>query len=438
MVDFLYNYDELHKKEGCENVGKAKVLTATIISAAMLLLSACGNEEKTSGTKTEPSKETTNAPTEEKENTKVEETKETSSENSGEVLNPSIAEESEGNVEVIYTNKDPKYTHDLDGFRISVDEYQIVKVTDMNEYSKILFDDQIDGYVVTTKVTIENGTDKPMYFNNNHKIQLNNDLDYIPSDWKNFVPEDQQINKIKKNKEQISLFEADEKVTGLMTFTLTNDEFDKLKTVKPKYIIEGGVADNDQYKNSNLQESPAYDFIYSDEQANETAGQPKFYQDRLTTDNWADKKMIFEKSGINDTQQIGDVKVTVEGVQYTEVIPTEANKQMFSDFGDSGVAALTVKVKIDNQSSSPVSISNLGTILNVDDNRARFLSQGMAEPSDPDEIAAGQTGEKLHVFLFRKDEFQLYKKFTMEFGPFIAKDGNEAFKGRTATFTLPR
>ena len=419
-------------------MGKAKVLTATIISAAMLLLSACGNEEKTSGTKTEPSKETTNAPTEEKENTKVEETKETSSENSGEVLNPSIAEESEGNVEVIYTNKDPKYTHDLDGFKISVDEYQIVKVTDMNEYSKILFDDQIDGYVVTTKVTIENGTDKPMYFNNNHKIQLNNDLDYIPSDWKNFVPEDQQINKIKKNKEQISLFEADEKVTGLMTFTLTNDEFDKLKTVKPKYIIEGGVADNDQYKNSNLQESPAYDFIYSDEQANETAGQPKFYQDRLTTDNWADKKMIFEKSGINDTQQIGDVKVTVEGVQYTEVIPTEANKQMFSDFGDSGVAALTVKVKIDNQSSSPVSISNLGTILNVDDNRARFLSQGMAEPSDPDEIAAGQTGEKLHVFLFRKDEFQLYKKFTMEFGPFIAKDGNEAFKGRTATFTLPR
>ncbi|WP_257467726.1 DUF5068 domain-containing protein [Peribacillus asahii] len=419
-------------------MGKAKVLTATIISAAMLLLSACGNEEKTSGTKTEPSKETTNAPTEEKENTKVEETKETSSENSGEVLNPSIAEESEGNVEVIYTNKDPKYTHDLDDFKISVDEYQIVKVTDMNEYSKILFDDQIDGYVVTTKVTIENGTDKPMYFNNNHKIQLNNDLDYIPSDWKNFVPEDQQINKIKKNKEQISLFEADEKVTGLMTFTLTNDEFDKLKTVKPKYIIEGGVADNDQYKNSNLQESPAYDFIYSDEQANETAGQPKFYQDRLTTDNWADKKMIFEKSGINDTQQIGDVKVTVEGVQYTEVIPTEANKQMFSDFGDSGVAALTVKIKIDNQSSSPVSISNLGTILNVDDNRARFLSQGMAEPSDPDEIAAGQTGEKLHVFLFRKDEFQLYKKFTMEFGPFIAKDGNEAFKGRTATFTLPR
>ena len=438
MVDFLYNYDELHKKEGCENVGKAKVLTATIISAAMLLLSACGNEEKTSGTKTEPSKETTNAPTEEKENTKVEETKDTSSENSGEVLNPNIGEETEGNVEVIYTNKNPKYTHDMNGFKVSVDEYQIAKVTDMNESSKILFDEQINGYVITSKVTYENTTKKPMYYSGNNRLQFSNDLDFKDSDWKNLVPENQQIYRNTKSPDDFAKFEPGEKVTGMVTFALTNDEFAKLKTVKPKYIIDGGAADNANLNNSYLQKSPSYDFLYSDEQAKATAGQVQFYQDRLTTDNWADKKMIFEKSGINETKTIGDVKVTVEGVQYTEVIPTEANKQMFSDFGDSGVAALTVKIKIDNQSSSPVSISNLGTILNVDDNRARFLSQGMAEPSDPDEIAAGQTGEKLHVFLFRKDEFQLYKKFTMEFGPFIAKDGNEAFKGRTAIFTLPR
>ncbi|HZG70789.1 MAG TPA: hypothetical protein VEY51_04555, partial [Chondromyces sp.] len=135
---------------------------------------------------------------------------------------------------------------------------------------------------------------------------------------------------------------------------------------------------------------------------------------------------------------IGDVKVTLEGVQYTEIIPTEANKGMFVDFGESGVAALTVKMNIDNQSSSPVSINNLGTALTVDDNRAKYLSQGMAEPTYPLEIEAGQQGEKLHVFLFRKDEFQLYKKFTLEFGPFIAQDGEEAFKGRTATFILPR
>ncbi|HWO95780.1 MAG TPA: DUF5068 domain-containing protein [Bacillus sp. (in: firmicutes)] len=417
-------------------MGKKKILWTSIVSA-MLLLTACGNEEETSGSPKEEPKPKTEETSSEKETTKnTEKTSESQGDN--EILNPKIAEESEGNIEVIYTNKDPKYTHDMNGFTVSVDEYQIVKVTDMNEYSKILFDDQIDGYVVSTKVTIENGTDKPMYYNNYHRLQLNNDLDFIQSDWKNFVPEDQQIHTIKKNKEDFTLFEAGEKVTGLMTFTLTNAEFDRLKSVKPKYIIEGGLADNDQYKNSIQQKSPAYDFIYSDEQAKEAASQPQFYQDRLTTDNWADKKMIFEKSEINEMQQIGDVKVTLEGVQYTEVIPTEANKDMFRDFGDSGVVALTVRLNIDNQSSSPVSITNLGTILNIDDNRARVLSQGMAEPSEPREIASGQYGEKLHVFLFRKDEFQLFKKFTMEFGPFIGENGEPAFKGRKATFVLPR
>lgn len=431
----------LHKEKVVKIVGKKKMIWASVVSA-MLLLTACGNEEEASGTPKEDSKtksEETNAQTETSEEQATKETAEKAeSQGDNKVLNPAVAEESEGNVEVVYTNKDPKYTHDMNGFTVSVDEYQIVKVTDMNEYSKILFDDQINGYVVSTKVTIENGTDKPMYYNNYHRIQLSNDLDFLQSDWKNFVPEDQRIHTIKKNQEDFTLFEAGEKVTGLMTYTLTNDEFDKLKTVKPKYIIEGGLADNDQYKDSIQQKSPAYDFIYSDEQAKETAEQPHFYQDRLTTDNWADKKMIFEKSEINEMQQIGDVKITLAGVQYTEVIPTEANKEMFRDFGDSGVVALTVKLNIDNQSSEPASITNLGTILNVDDNRARVLSQGMAEPRDPREIAPGQYGEKLHVFLFRKDEFQLFKKFTMEFGPFIAENGEQAFKGRKATFVLPR
>lgn len=419
---------------------KSKFLFSTLFFST-LLLTACGNDEEASGTKQEEAPaqaEETQTANEEVTTETEEKDAEEQPQGDNETLNPFIAEDSEGNVEILYTNKDPQYTHDMEGFKVSVDEYQLVKVTDVNEYSTIYFDDQVDGYVVTAKVTIENGTDKPMYYNNSHRIQLSNDLDYIPSDWKAFVPEDQQIFKIKKNQDDISLFEAGEKVTGLLTFKMTNEDFEKLKSVKPKYVIEGGVAENSDFSGSISGNSPSYDFIYNDEQAETTASQPQFYQDRLTSDNWADKKMIFEKSNINDSKKIGDVNVTVEGVQYTEVIPTEANKEMFSDFGDSGVAALTVKVKIDNGSTTPVSINNLGTILNVDDNRVRVLSQGMAEPRDPATIAAGETGEKLHVFLFRKDEFGLYKKFVMEFGPFYAENGEEAFKGRTAEFTLPR
>jgi hypothetical protein len=411
-----------------------KNLLSMLIISFMLILSACGNDEKASKAEAETKPKTEKADDAKEEKT---EEKPKAAAASGE-LNPAIAEETEGNVEVVYTNNEANYTHDMNGFKVTVDGYEIAKVTDMNESAKILFDDQIDGYVITAKVTLENGTDKPMWYSNYHRLQLANDFDFISSDWKNYVPEDKQINRIKKNQDDFTVFEPKEKVSGLVTFALTNEEFERMKTVKPKYIIEGGVADNDSFKNSFQQNSPSYDFIYSDEQSKQVGSQPQFFQDRLSSDNWADKKMIFEKTGINETQQIAEVKVTLDGVQYTEVIPTEANKEMFADFGTNGIAALTVKMKIDNQSKEAVSITNVHTILNVDDNRARYMSQGMAEPSNQPEIAAGQQGEKMLVFLFRKDEFDLYKKFSLEFGPFIAADGNEAFKGRKAAFNLPR
>ncbi|MCI2256987.1 DUF5068 domain-containing protein [Domibacillus sp. PGB-M46] len=99
-----------------------------------------------------------------KEETSSAEEKSTSE--SSEILNPKIAAETEGNVEVVYTNKEPKFTHDMNGFKVLVDEYPIVKVTDMNEDSMIPFNDQINGYVVSAKAAIGNGTSKPMYYNN--------------------------------------------------------------------------------------------------------------------------------------------------------------------------------------------------------------------------------------------------------------------------------
>lgn len=393
-----------------------------IVLILILLLSACGKKEDASSTSQDPSQ------------TGIAQ----KSSSDSELLNPYIAQESEGKVEVVYQNKDPKYTHELDGFKITVDEYEIVKLTGMNENSKMLFDDQTSGYVVTSKVTIENGTDKQMYYSNYHRIQLSDELDFVQSDWKNFVAEDKRINTIKQNKEDFTLFEPKEKVTGFITFALTNYEFEKIKTTSPKYIIEGGLADNSKFENSNLQKSPAYDFLITapvqtapePDKPKTPAEQPIFHQDKLLTEKWASKKMIFEKANINATKQFGGVKVTLDSVQYTDVIPAPGNESMFSAFGG-GVAALTVKLKIDNQSDSPFSLGNLGTSLDVDENRATYFTQEIVEPSGSSEIAAGQQGEKLHVFLFKKDEFELYKKFTLNFGPINGQGDN-------AVFDLPR
>ncbi|CAM4006035.1 hypothetical protein [Mesobacillus zeae] len=75
--------------------------------------------------------------------------------------------------------------------------------------------------------------------------------------------------------------------------------------------------------------------------------------------------------------------------------------------------------------------------LAVDKNRGNALSEGKVEPSEPREIKAGEQGEKYHVFLFRKNEFGLYKSFDLQFGP-LYNSSEKLFKGKTATYSLPR
>lgn len=428
--------------------------------AFMLILAGCGTEEKTGATEEKPrpkaAAETKEPESDTEKSNENEGTDEGSTEAgssgegtegtdsgsemsaaaSGEVMNPFIAEDSQGDVEVVYTNTEPGFTHDMDGFKVSVDGYQIVKVTDISEDYRIPFKDQTEGYVVSAKVTLENGTGKAAYYNNSHKIQLGSSYEYVPSNWKYLNEEKNRPHS--KTEDEIGKYGKGEKVSGILNFLFTNEQFETLKTVKPKYIIEGGMADNSEFKDSFRGDSAAYDFIYSDESKQASDSQPDFYQDKLTAENIADKEMIMEKTDINETKEIGDVKITLDGVQYTEITPTEANKPRFRNFEGNGIVALTVKFKIDNQSKEDLTLASIGSILSIDKNRGRVLNEGMVEPSEPRYLEAGASGEKLHVFLFNKDEFEIFKKFELEFGPLLDADSKRLFKERKAVFAIPR
>ena len=99
---------------------KSKFLFSTLFFST-LLLAACGNDEEASGTKQEEAP----AQAEETQTANDEVETETEEQDAGEqpqgdneTLNPFIAEDSEGNVEILYTNKDPQYTHDMEGFKV--------------------------------------------------------------------------------------------------------------------------------------------------------------------------------------------------------------------------------------------------------------------------------------------------------------------------------
>ncbi|WP_054948931.1 hypothetical protein [Numidum massiliense] len=144
--------------------------------------------------------------------------------------------------------------------------------------------------------------------------------------------------------------------------------------------------------------------------------------------------MIFEKTDINESEKLKDVKVTLEGVQYTEITPTDSYKKSFKNFGNDGIVAITVKFSLDNQSKQTIGTTTSSKI-SVDGNRGTVLSAGL-DPNARD-LKLGAKSEKLEVFLLRKDEFELFKTFVIAFGPLYDENAKEISKGQTVKFKLP-
>ncbi len=353
------------------------------------------------------------------------------------VLNPNIAKMTEGDVEVLYSNKKPGYAHDMDGFVVTINEYQITKVSNVNRDSKHLFKNNTGGYVVTALTTYENKRKKPVYYAGSATLLMDDSFAMVYGDKFKFVPHEDVL--VSDDPESVSKYPPGFKRQGFLSFVMTNEQYAKLAKTKPKLNIPGGASERKDFRGSDFGEA-VFDFIYSEKNKKEVEAGPHFYRDNLTNKNIADKKMIVEKKGDGKKLKIDGVEVTLEGVQYTEITPSAEYKSTFRNFSDDGIVALTVKLTINNKSKETIGLGSLGigSILSVDDNRFRYFTQGKFEPEGSKKLKPGQSGEKLHVFLIDKDQFANHKKFELIFGPFSGDDAKKLFKGQDAQFTLPR
>ena len=351
------------------------------------------------------------------------------------ILNPSIAEITEGVVEVLYSNKEPGYVHDMDGFVVTIDEYQLTKVSDVNRDSEYLFKGNMEGYVVTALATYENKRSNPVYYAGFASLLMDDRFDIVYGDKFKLVPREEVLHS--GDSASVNKYPPGFKKQGFLSFVMTNEQFDELATTKPKLIIDGGASEREDMRES-FREEAIFDFIYSAGSEVAVATGSSFYRDDLTNQNIADKTLIFEKVGIGRKLELGGVEVTLEGVQYTDIEPTDQYKSTFRNFADDGIVALTVKFNIDNKSDEIIKLDGIGSILSVDDNAFRYFYQGSLEPDKSKTLEPGESGEKLHVFLFDKYQFDRHKKFELIFGPFSGDDGKKLFKGRDVLFTLPR
>jgi hypothetical protein len=175
-----------------------------------------------------------------------------------------------------------------------------------------------------------------------------------------------------------------------------------------------------------------------EEETKKGTSQPSLYQDRLTSDNMGSKKILYENLKMNDTQRIDNVNITLEGIQFTEITPSDETKPKFEHISNTRIVALTMKLKLENNSEQPLNLKSIGSFLRANDNQLTYMSQTSLEPDQQrKEIAAGASGEKLLVFFIDKDLYSLTKKLKLEFGPFRDSEGKELFKGKKTEFVIP-
>ncbi|UOE93705.1 DUF5068 domain-containing protein [Alkalihalobacillus sp. LMS39] len=347
-------------------------------------------------------------------------------------LNTYITEYTDGEVEIIFTNSNPNINYDAEGFKMIVEQYQIVHVTDMHASITSSFNDKNSGYIITAKVTIDNQTGHDAYYTTNTIIQgKDNYHSQMPRP--NFVREEERLRP--KSSDDVSHYQPGEKVTGLVSFTYSEEEFEELLQTNPKFRT-GTAAANEDFSGQ-IGQDGVFDFPINEESLQALSERPDFIEDLIESNNYAEKTLLSETMDVNETKTLHDVEVTLEGFQVTEITPTESYEQSFEDFGDKGIVALTIQLNMNNKTDDIISAYGTSGILVVDDNRARYLSQGNLEPRIGDDLEAGKEAKRILVYLIRKDEFELYDKFEIEFGPIRDSQYQDVSKGETLTFELP-
>ncbi|MBO1910079.1 DUF5068 domain-containing protein, partial [Microvirga sp. 3-52] len=347
----------------------------------------------------------------------------------GEMLNTYLEEETGGDIEIIMTNTNPGLTHAYsDDVTITIDEYQVVHVTNMNESAKASFAEEDEGYVLTYKLTLENKSDKDISFNQGVLFYSDDATEHLPGR-SHFVSRDEWMND--DSNDTVSLYSKGS-FTGLSAHMITKAQFEKLES--PRMTISTPYLEEDTSKP--FGEEAVFFFPITEEGTKKAEATSKLYADKMVTESIADKELFFSEEDISKEQSIDDVKVTLEGVQYANITPTTAHADRFSNFGEGPLVALTIKLSVENGSDALVSKS-IKTNLHLDQNRGTMLSNGMLEPTVRGEIAPGEAHEALFVYLFREDEFNLLKELEFQVGPLVDENVKTLFKEKSVLFDLP-
>ncbi|MFD1067894.1 DUF5068 domain-containing protein [Oceanobacillus locisalsi] len=375
---------------------------------------------------------------EREEDSEEEEQSQTDSSNADfDALISTMEEETEGNATQLFEN-DESQSHEMEGLTLTLDAYQLVELEDFHTNYSIPFGDQTDGGVILAKYTVNNDSDQDLHY------MPSLDIDYVGatkiySNYRELLPLDEQLPTV-LSPDNDYLVEAGEEVSGYIAYPFSQDELDDI-------LAEGNVVvdvptpttDVDDFS-SNIGSGSEFSLPLDDENVEQNADTESqdFYQDSISAENLGDKEMIEQDDGMDQSEDLRDVTITLEGYQFVDFTPN-AEEAIRYDDPDSVVAA-TIKMEIDNQGDEDIGLSSLTSTLTVNDGSQYLISEGMLVPYDnSSSIPAGEKDELLQTFLMDKEMYEEIwkdKSMELEVGPMRNMDAEDISKGHEVTFQL--
>lgn len=296
------------------NYKKMALLASTALLSVALV--ACGGNDKK---KDDASSEASSSSVEKKESTKKDTKKETKKEdkNDGSEEFKEFADALKKDMKAkemtsVYSDFESK-DFQKGKLKVTLEGYEFLEVKDFSNNYAVQYKDNTDeGGVIIAKYSIENEGDDDLFYSPTFDFTIGSDK--RPYSWaKNMIPEDfDSINStFVKNK---NVVKPKEKITGFSAYSINKEAFDKMKEEKFVDLSIPAAYPNDGLKTAErIGEDEKVKLAVSKDGEDKLVEKGSFYQDKISTDNWGEKKLLKEKKDINETTTFKDVDYTLNG-----------------------------------------------------------------------------------------------------------------------------
>ncbi|PFL16237.1 DUF5068 domain-containing protein [Bacillus cereus] len=421
-------------------------LFSTIIVAAFVI-TGCGQsdttnkeqkEDVTKENKTEKTATTKeNKPEEKKSEDKKAENTATSSSDYSKLISY-MEKETGGKTKVLFENKESQ-VHKAEDISVSMNSYTLVELNGLHTDFNIPFNRQTEGGVILVNYSVKNSSAKDLYYMPALDMSFTG-AQKAYSNYRDLIPtEDQLPTKLAPTNDY--LVKAGETISGYIAYPFGKDDLAKISSLSTVSVSVPTAQANKGKFDAPIGSPGSFSLSLNKQGAEKVTADKTFYQDKVTANNMGDKKMLKEQSGINNSQELGAVNVTLDGYQFAQFTPNSVEAPRFANFKN-GIVLLTAKFKLDNKDTQDVALSPISSTLRVNDGTQYTISEGMLLNYDYNaSVKTGTSGELLQVYILDQEQYEKIwkdKSFEIELGPMRNKEAKDISQGKKAKFTLPK